>query len=226
MTGTAVLIVAAGAGVRFGGAKQFALLEGRPLVEWSCAAFQAHPRVDGIILVLPDEARCDEYLRRFSKILDIVPGGPRRQDSVAAGFSRLAAGETDIVLVHDGARPLVSAGLIDRVLEAAKRTGAAVPVLFSDDTLKDVESGRVVRTVDRSRVARAQTPQGFRYDLLARALAAARRDGVDGTDEASLVERLGAPVEAVAGEQANIKITTRLDLIAAEAIRHENRPRL
>lgn len=226
MTRTAVVIVAAGSGARFGGAKQFALLEGRPLVEWSCAEFQVHPRVEDIILVLPDSAGGEEYKRRFPKILDVVRGGPRRQDSVTAGFSRLRAGETKIVLVHDGARPLVSAGLIDRVLEAAERTGAAVPVVFSEDTLKDVEGGRVVRTVDRGRVGRAQTPQGFRYELLDRALAEARRDEIYGTDEAFLVERLGAPVEAVPGEPENIKITTPLDLAAAEAIRHENRPRI
>jgi len=226
MTRTAALIVAAGSGVRFGGPKQFALLEGRPLVEWSCAAFQTHPHVDGIVLVLPDAAGGEEYLRRFPKILQVVPGGPRRQDSVAAGFSRLRAGETKLVLVHDGARPFVSAGLIDRVLEAAERTGAAVPVVFSEDTLKDVEGGRVVRTIDRGRVGRAQTPQGFRHELLARALAEAGREGVTGTDEAFLIERLGAPVEAVTGEPENIKITTLLDLAAAEAIRHENRPRV
>lgn len=226
MIRTAALIVAAGSGARFGGAKQFALLDGRPLVEWSCAAFQAHPRVDGMILILPDAAGGEEYIRRFPKILDVVPGGPRRQDSVAAGFSRLSIGETDLVLVHDGARPLVSAGLIDRVIEAVLRTGAAVPVVFSEDTLKDVEGGRVVRTVDRGRVGRAQTPQGFRRDLLQRAMAEACRDGVTGTDEASLVERLGAPVEAVAGDPENIKITTPLDLLAAEAIRHENRTRV
>jgi len=226
MTRTAALIVAAGSGARFGGAKQFALLDGRPLVDWSCEAFQAHPRIDGIILVLPDAAGREEYLRRFSKMIDVVPGGARRQDSVEAGFARLDAGRADFILVHDGARPLLSAGLIDRVLEAAITTGAAVPVVFFEDTLKEIEGGRVLRTIDRSRVGRVQTPQGFGRNVLGRALAAARSDGVTGTDEAYLVERLGGPVAVVAGDPGNIKITIPLDIITAEAIRHENRSRV
>ncbi|MHB8053988.1 MAG: 2-C-methyl-D-erythritol 4-phosphate cytidylyltransferase [Candidatus Aminicenantales bacterium] len=226
MTRTAALIVAAGAGARFGGAKQFALLNGRPLVDWSCEAFQTHPRVDGIVLVLPDAASRDDYLRRFPKMMDVVSGGARRQDSVRAGFDRLDAGRTKFVLVHDGARPLLSAGLIDRVLDAAIKAGAAVPIVFPEDTLKEVAGGRVLRTVDRSRVGRVQTPQGFGFDILGRALAAAEGDGIVGTDEAYLVERLGAPVAVVAGDPGNIKITTPLDLITAEAIRNENRPRV
>jgi 2-C-methyl-D-erythritol 4-phosphate cytidylyltransferase len=212
MKRTAAVIVAAGSGARFGGPKQFALLGGRPLVEWSCAAFQAHPRVEDIILVLPETAAGAEYLRRFPKIR-----------AVAAGVSRLDERRTGVILVHDGARPLVSAGLIDRVIEAAEKRGAAVPAVPCRDTLKEIDGGRVVRTLDRGRLGRVQTPQGFASALLRRALAAASAEGISGTDEAALVERLGEEVAVVSGDPENIKITTPLDLIAAEAIRHENR---
>lgn len=224
MSRTGVVIVAAGSGARFGGLKQFALLAGRPLVEWSCEAFQGHPQVDDIVLVLPDPAEKESWAERFPKIIDVVPGGRRRQDSVRAGFERLDADRTGIVLIHDGARPLVSAGVIDRVLEAARRKGAAVPIVSIEDTLKEIESDRIVRTLDRSRIGRVQTPQGFAYALLERALASASEAEVSGTDEASLVERLGEPVTVVSGDPRNIKITTPLDLITAKAIRHENRP--
>lgn len=223
MKRTAAVIVAAGSGARFGGPKQFALLGGRPLVEWSCAAFQAHPRVEDIILVLPETAAGAEYLRRFPKIRAVAAGGPRRQDSVAAGVSRLDERRTGVILVHDGARPLVSAGLIDRVIEAAEKRGAAVPAVPCRDTLKEIDGGRVVRTLDRGRLGHVQTPQGFASALLRRALAAASAEGISGTDEAALVERLGEEVAVVSGDPENIKITTPLDLIAAEAIRHENR---
>ena len=117
MSRTAAVIVAAGSGARFGGPKQFALLGGRPLVDWSCEAFQTHPRVDDIVLVLPEPRPERITSRRFSKIVDVVSGGARRQDSVRAGFDRLDPARTGFVLVHDGARPLVSADLIDRVLD-------------------------------------------------------------------------------------------------------------
>jgi 2-C-methyl-D-erythritol 4-phosphate cytidylyltransferase len=223
MKSVAAVIVAAGEGRRFGAAKQFAALGGRPLVEWSLAAFQAHPFIETIVLVLPDDARKVFYQTKFSKLADVVPGGSERQDSVTNGFRRLDPAVTGIVLVHDGARPFVTADLIDRVTAAARETGAAVPVVPPEDTIKETAEGRIVRTLDRSRLGRAQTPQGFAYELLARALAAARRDGITGTDEAALVERLGEPVAAVAGDPRNLKITTPLDLEIAEVYGHENR---
>ncbi|MCX6566807.1 MAG: 2-C-methyl-D-erythritol 4-phosphate cytidylyltransferase [Candidatus Aminicenantes bacterium] len=224
MTRTAAVIVAAGSGARFGGAKQFAPLGGRPLVDWSCEAFQTHPRIDDIVLVLPETSAKPEYIRRFPKILDVVSGGARRQDSVWAGVKRLDAHQTGFVLIHDGARPLVPAEVIDRVLTAAKNYGGAVPVIFSEDTLKEIDADRIVRTLDRDGIGRVQTPQGFAHDLLRRALVEAFDAGFSGPDEASLVERLGETVAVVLGDPRNIKITTPLDLITAEAIRHENRP--
>ena len=224
MSRTAAVIVAAGSGARFGGPKQYALLGGHPLVDWSCEAFQNHPRVDDIVLVLPETSAKADYVRRFPKIIDVVSGGARRQDSVGAGVERLDGRHMGLVLVHDGARPLVPADVIDRVLAAAKKNGAAVPVICFEDTLKEIDGDRVVRTLERGRLGRVQTPQGFAYDLLRRALAAASEAGISGTDEASLVERLGETVAVVPGDPRNIKITTPLDLITAEAIRHENRP--
>ncbi|MBN1939808.1 MAG: 2-C-methyl-D-erythritol 4-phosphate cytidylyltransferase [Candidatus Aminicenantes bacterium] len=224
MSRVAAVVVAAGAGTRFGGAKQYAALGGRPLVEWSLSAFQGHARVDDIVLVLPQNAEKSRWTGRYSKILDVVPGGLRRQDSVRAGFDRLDAERTGLVLVHDGARPLVSMDLIDRVIEAAGKSGAAVPVVPAEDTLKEIEDRQVVRTIDRARIRRAQTPQGFAFAVLRQALASAEESSYTGTDEASLVERLGRPVAAVDGDPRNIKITTPLDLQSAEAILDANRP--
>jgi 2-C-methyl-D-erythritol 4-phosphate cytidylyltransferase len=224
MKGAGAVIVAAGAGRRFGGEKAFVPLAGRPLVEWSLAAFEAHPLVEAVVLVLPEEGKGASVRGAYSKLAAVVAGGPERQDSVERGFARLDPAGSDLVLVHDGARPLVSAALIGRVIEAARRHGAAVPVAPLADTIKEVEGGRVVRTLDRTRLGAAQTPQGFAAAVLARALAKAREEGFRGTDEAGLVERYGGGVAAVDGDERNIKVTTRLDLKIAEALCHEYRP--
>jgi len=216
--GASAIIVAAGAGKRFGEMKQFAYLRAKPVLEWTLERFQAHPGVDSVVLVLPDEEDLKHYRMRYAKIVEIVRGGERRQDSVWQGFRILAAAAPEVVLVHDGARPLVSADLISRVIAAARAGGAAVPVLPIEDTIKEVTDGRVSGTVDRTLLARAQTPQGFRYDVLKKAMEAARRDRFYGTDEASLVERAGLPVTAVAGDPRNIKITTPVDIPIAEAL--------
>lgn len=218
MTRTSVIVVAAGAGKRFGEKKQFAYLRAKPVLEWTLERFEAHPGVDAIVLVLPDEQDLKHYRLRYPKIVDIVRGGERRQDSVWQGFRLLGAGAPEVVLVHDGARPLVSAELIGRVIETARTDGAAVPVLPLEDTVKDVREGKIAGTVDRTFLARAQTPQGFRFDVLEKALEAARRDRFYGTDEASLAERAGIPVTAVPGDPRNIKITTPVDIAIAEAL--------
>jgi 2-C-methyl-D-erythritol 4-phosphate cytidylyltransferase len=218
MSGTSAIIVAAGAGTRFGEMKQFAYLRAKPVLEWTLERFEAHSGVGAVALVLPDENDLKHYRMRYPKIIDIVRGGDRRQDSVWQGFRLLSAAGPEIVLVHDGARPLVPADLISRVIEAARADGAAVPVLAVEDTLKEVRDGRVAGTVDRTFLFRAQTPQGFRYDVLKKALDAARKDRFYGTDEAALVERLGLPVTAVPGDPRNIKITTPADIPIAEAL--------
>ena len=218
MSRTAALVVAAGAGKRFGEPKQFAYLRGKPVLEWTLERFEDHPEVDAIVLVLPDEQDLKHYRMRYPKIVDIVRGGERRQDSVWQGFRLLDGVSPGIVLVHDGARPLVGADLISRIIAAARTEGAVVPVLAVEDTLKDVRDGRIAGTVDRTFLARAQTPQGFRFELLKQALEAARRDRFYGTDEAALAERIGLPVAAVPGDPRNIKITTQVDISLAEAL--------
>jgi 2-C-methyl-D-erythritol 4-phosphate cytidylyltransferase len=218
MTGTSAIIVAAGAGKRFGEMKQFAYLRAKPVLEWTLETFEAHAEVDAVVLVLPDEQDLKHYRMRYAKIVDIVRGGDRRQDSVWQGFRIIGAAAPEIVLVHDGARPLVSADLISRVIAAARSDGAAVPVLPVEETIKEVRDGRVAGTLDRTLLVRAQTPQGFRYDVLKRALEAARRDRFSGTDEAALAERIGIPVTALPGDPRNIKITTPVDIPIAEAL--------
>jgi len=215
---TSAIVVAAGAGKRFGEKKQFAYLRGKPVLEWTLERFQAHAEVDAVILVLPDEQDMKHYRMRYAKIVDIVRGGERRQDSVWQGFRLLDAAAAEVVLVHDGARPLVGAELISRVIAAARADGAAVPVLPVEETVKEVRDGRIVGTVDRSRLSRAQTPQGFRYDVLKKALETARHDRFYGTDEAMLAERAGIAVTAVAGDPRNVKITTPVDLKIAEGL--------
>lgn len=212
------LIVAAGEGRRFGGPKQFARAGGRPLIEWSLERFQRHPRVDRIVLVLPGPAGGEGLRSGFPKISAIAAGGPARQDSVWNGFLEIGGADGDIVLVHDGARPLPEPGLVDRVIDETLRSGAAVPVLAVEDTLKEVCDGAIVRTLDRERLFRAQTPQGFLYEVLKRALESARENGFSGTDEASLVERSGNRVAVVQGDPRNIKVTVPGDLKIVEAL--------
>ncbi len=218
MSRASAIVVAAGAGKRFGEMKQFAYLRGKPVLEWTLEAFEAHAEVDAVVLVLPDERDLKHYRMRYPKIVDIVRGGDRRQDSVWQGFRLLDAAAPEVILVHDGARPLVGAGLISRVIAAARAEGAAVPVLPLEDTVKEVREGRVVRTIDRSSLFRTQTPQGFLYAVLKKAMDQARRDRFYGTDEATLAERAGIPVSVVDGDPRNIKITTPADLEIAEAL--------
>jgi 2-C-methyl-D-erythritol 4-phosphate cytidylyltransferase len=218
MNRTSAIIVAAGAGKRFGEPKQFAYMRGKPVLEWTLERFESHAEVDALVLVLPDEGDLKHYRMRYPKIVDIVRGGERRQDSVWQGFRLLSASTPEVVLVHDGARPLAGADLISRVIAAARANGAAIPVLAVDETIKEVREGRIVGTVDRTFLGRAQTPQGFRYDVLKKGLETARKDRFYGTDEAGLAERIGIAVAAVAGDPRNIKITTPVDLRIAEAL--------
>ncbi len=221
MRRVAAVILAAGEGRRFGAAKQFAVFREKLILDWSIEAFELHDSVDDIILVLPDEGEREKYLARFDKVSEVVRGGRRRQDSVVHGFERVNAEETRIVLVHDGVRPLVSRELISRVIEETQRSGAAIPAVPVEDTIKEGEQGRVVRTLDRSRLYRVQTPQGFSYSILEKALRQAQQEGYYASDEAGLVERLGYPVALVEGDPRNIKITTPTDLKIAEALSEE-----
>ncbi len=212
------IIVAAGEGKRFGSSKQFALLRGKPILDWSIEKLAAHPEVDEIVVVLPDENRKEEFFRRWKKLGAVTSGGPRRQDSVRRGFEQVDARKTELVLIHDGVRPLLSRDIITRVIAAARRSGAAIPAVPVEDTIKEVSQGEVVRTLDRQRLYRIQTPQGFSYSILEGALRRAKEEGYYGTDEAGLVERLGHKVVVVEGDPCNIKVTTPADLKIAEAL--------
>ena len=211
--GLGAVIVAAGSGTRMGGFdKLFTEVAGRPLLAHAIAAFQECAAVEQIVLVLSAEnvERGEALVRAqdFSKVCTVVSGGERRQDSVRLGLEAL--GECEYVAVHDGGRPLVTVDLIERGLEAARRAGAAVAALPLVDTIKEAGAdGLVVRTVDRSRLWAAQTPQVFRRDLLMRAH---REISADVTDDAAMLEVLGVPVKVFPGDRRNIKVTTAEDL--------------
>lgn len=218
MKKTAAIIVAAGGGRRFGAVKQIALLAGQPVLEWTLQAFDQHREIDKIILVLREELEHRHYRRRFAKLSAVVPGGKERQDSVRAGFAELRSATSGIVLIHDGVRPLIREDLISQVIAEAECSGAAVPIVPIEDTIKRVENSKILGTMDRKKLFRVQTPQGFQYDILKAALTQGAVDNICGTDEAALVERLGKEVTTVSGDPENLKITGPGDLKIAEVL--------
>jgi len=215
------IIAAAGAGRRLGAAKPKQLLDigGGSMLQHSVRAFLGHPRVADVVVVLsPDLTTLALAGIEPSRAaaLRVVKGGDRRQDSVANGFAAVAP-ESDVVLIHDAARPFVSADLIDRTIDAAAAHGAAIAALQSRDTVKRVAGdGRITETIPRETIYLAQTPQGFRRDVLAAAVELGR-SGVEATDEAMLAERAGYQVHVVDGDPGNVKVTTSADLDAARA---------
>ncbi|MEX0682163.1 MAG: 2-C-methyl-D-erythritol 4-phosphate cytidylyltransferase [Dehalococcoidia bacterium] len=211
------IIVAAGAGRRMQGAdKLFSMVAGRPLLAHAVSAFEACWDVSRIALVMSDanieQGRQLVEFESWTKVVAICTGGARRQDSVHCGLQNI--GHCDWVAIHDGGRPLLRPGMVSRGWEAARETGAAIPVLPLVDTVKEVDSGFVVGTLDRSRYVAVQTPQVFRYGLLLRAH---HEITVDVTDDAAMVEMLGVRVKTYDGRARNIKITTPEDLTLAEA---------
>ncbi|MBN2245014.1 MAG: 2-C-methyl-D-erythritol 4-phosphate cytidylyltransferase [Candidatus Aminicenantes bacterium] len=218
MTDVTVIIVAAGSGRRFGQPKQFSILKGKTVLDWSLDRFSRHERVSNIALVLPQGARVQEIIDRYPKIVAVAEGGKTRQQSVAAGFRCLSLKPRDVVLVHDAARPLVSVELIDRVISGVIENGAAVPLIPIEDTVKEIEDNRILRTVERSKLYLAQTPQGFLFGILQRAIRETENNQWQGTDEASLVELMQYRVIGVPGEKSNIKITSPVDLKIAEGL--------
>lgn len=217
MKRVSVIVVAAGEGKRFGFSKQFALLRGKSVLDWCLEAFEVHEAVTEVILVLKDDAQNTDYIERYRKIASIAKGGDKRQDSVLSGFHKIDPEKARIVLVHDGVRPLVSKELIDRVIEAAQEKEAAIPAVPLKDTVKLVDEQVVIRTLDRDKLFMIQTPQGFLYSTLKAALDKSRKDNFYGTDEASLLERIGKKVTVVQGDLKNIKITTPEDIKIVEA---------
>ena len=230
MESVAAVVVAAGEGRRLGAGvpKAFAPLAGRPLFLHSLERLAAVPGLVEQVLVVPagSVARVrrewGEAMRPL-RVSRVVGGGARRQDSAAAGFRALSSAAT-VVLIHDAARPLVRTEDAARVAEAAAREGAAILAVPVSDTLKrGGADGRVTATLPRDGLWSAQTPQAFRREVYAAALAAS--DGVagDATDDAALVERSGGTVRIVEGDRGNLKVTTAADLGAAEAILHAER---
>jgi 2-C-methyl-D-erythritol 4-phosphate cytidylyltransferase / 2-C-methyl-D-erythritol 2,4-cyclodiphosphate synthase len=223
---TAAIIAAGGRGVRLGAdrPKQFVDLDGRSILEKSVAALAASDRIDEVVVALPIEflVTVGERLRGLSaKPIACVEGGPRRQDSVANAFAK-SSRDAGIIVIHDAARPFVTAELIARTIDAAGAHGAAIAAVAVRDTVKQAggaegDGSRPIRaTIPRDTVFLAQTPQAFRRDVLARAIAEGR--AIEATDEAMLVERLGLPVHVVEGDPRNIKITTPEDLATAKAV--------
>lgn len=227
----AVIIVAAGSGSRMQAAvpKQYLPLAGRPLLVHSIDPFARCPFVERIIVVVPAERieETGEILAAYSADwppVSVVAGGRRRQDSVKNGLDRISD-DDQIVLVHDGARPFVSASLIERCFNEIVATGAAIAAVPVKDTVKQAGvDGRVAATVDRTHLWLAQTPQGARKTHLVAAFA--RLGDREVTDESSLLEAAGIPVRLVPGEETNIKITTPEDLVFAEAMVAKQTPQI
>jgi 2-C-methyl-D-erythritol 4-phosphate cytidylyltransferase/2-C-methyl-D-erythritol 2,4-cyclodiphosphate synthase len=205
------ILVAAGSGSRFGAEqpKQFAVLNGKPVIRHAAEALAAHV---SLLQPVGDAAAIKAALHPLP-FLPVVPGGLTRQDSVRAGLEALEPHRPDIVMVHDAARPYVPPGTVAALIGALERGAGAIPV--AADTLKLVERGVIVRTVARDRLFRAQTPQAFRFTAL---LAAHRAGIVDATDDASLLEAAGETVTVVQGSESNIKLTYPEDLVRLERI--------
>jgi 2-C-methyl-D-erythritol 4-phosphate cytidylyltransferase len=218
-----VVIVAAGASTRVGAGelKQLRWLAGKPMLLHSLHTFMARSDVVSVVCVLPPRYAGDPPPWVFQCDVDrlmIAPGGATRTESVSNGLDDLPD-EARIVLVHDAARPFVDDATIDRVVERVRRGDSAVAALPMIDTLKEVdEANSIVRTIDRARLWRAQTPQGFPREVIVRAHREAAAARLTATDDAALCERLGIPVSVVLGSERALKITTEEDFIRAEAL--------
>ena len=218
-----VVIVAAGSGSRVGGneLKQFRWVAGKPMLLHSVQAFHARRDVAMVVCVLPKAFVGDPPPWLFQCDIDrllLSVGGRERTESVANGLEDLPD-EVKVVLIHDAARPFVSDGTIDRVIAEARWGRGAIAALPVVDTLKEVDdAGRVVRTVERASLWRAQTPQGFPRDLIEQAHAKARSERITATDDAALFERLGLPVVVVRGSERAMKITDEDDFARADAL--------
>lgn len=221
------IIPAAGSGSRLGGQipKQFLELGGAPILTHTISRFVECDDIGAIAIALPpdklDEFRARHRGARVIKPIYYVNGGTERSNSILNALEAVAELQPEIVAVHDAVRPFVTSAQISAVIAKAQEVGAAILALPSTDTIKEVENGLIERTIDRSRIWRAQTPQAFRYELLMQANQKARAAGLPSaltTDDALLVERLGVPVAVVEGSPNNIKITTPEDLILAEKL--------
>jgi 2-C-methyl-D-erythritol 4-phosphate cytidylyltransferase len=223
---TSAIIVGAGKGIRMRGkiSKQYLLLGSRPVLAHTLKIFDNCDLIDRIFIVVPEHDF--DYCRknilcwvRSEKEVRLVPGGAKRQDSVYNGL--VAAGDNikGFVGIHDGVRPFLSSDILSACISGAKNFGACIPGIKAFDTLKQTTgSGIIDKTIEREMIWLAQTPQVFEYNLIRKAHEKARQNNYYGTDDASLVERLGKKVKIIKGSSLNIKITSREDLQLAEAI--------
>jgi 2-C-methyl-D-erythritol 4-phosphate cytidylyltransferase len=220
------LVPAAGMGKRMGAEinKQYLLLAGKPILAHTLQVFQDTPFIDDIYVVIPaaEIPYCQEHVverHGLTKVRQIVPGGAERQYSVMNGLQAAAeAGDDDVVLIHDGVRPFVPPRVLERAVEMARLHDGALVAVPAKDTIKVVVDGIVRATPPREDLWLAQTPQAFRYAVIRAAHEIAAAERYLGTDDASLVERLGKDIHIVVGDYRNIKITTPEDLVLAEAL--------
>lgn len=217
MSKSVALIVAAGRGHRFGGEmpKQYTQLDGAPVLRHTVMAFLSQPKIDHVRVVIhPDDMDLYEAATEGLGLKTPIFGGEERQDSVRLGLQQIADDAPDFVLIHDGARPYISADVISRVLDALGSAAGAIPTLPLTDTIKRVIDGKIVATEDRFELWRAQTPQGFRYsDILNAHL---KLTGQSLTDDAAICEAVGLSVVRVDGDDTNVKITTLSDIQASD----------
>ncbi|MBS1806515.1 MAG: 2-C-methyl-D-erythritol 4-phosphate cytidylyltransferase [Acidobacteria bacterium] len=225
------ILPAAGLGTRMAGPqpKQFLSLGGLPILIHSLTAFASVERVKAIYVAVrkPEIERVQAQVSEhgFAERVHVVEGGDTRQDSVVHALEAISADADDIVLVHDAVRPLIDKATIERTIDAVTEHGAAIVALPAVDTIKQVErtahGALITSTIPREFIVQAQTPQGFRFGLLQKAMSDAVEDGFVGTDEASVVERAGLPVAVVHGSQVNLKITQPGDIELAEFYLHQ-----
>ncbi|MBW6486348.1 MAG: 2-C-methyl-D-erythritol 4-phosphate cytidylyltransferase [Syntrophobacterales bacterium] len=222
---TVAIIPAGGAGRRMGGSisKQYLLLLGKPVLVRALQPFQDSPLIDEIILAVPEEDVAQvrkEIVERYSlsKLERVVAGGNERQDSIRNALACIAD-ETEIIVIHDGVRPLVTTELIERAIESAGKLGAVATGIGIRDTVKRVaKTGKIEETVLRDGLWLAQTPQAFKRDILLAAYRVAEETGFYGTDDASLVEKAGIPVWMIPGDRENLKVTTHEDMMICARI--------
>lgn len=219
------IVVAAGKGTRLGATrpKQFLELDGLPVIVHTLRQFERCTEIDEVVVVLAaDEiARFQTLAQQFGlqKVSRVIAGGATRAQSVRCGLAVID--EAELIAVHDGVRPFVTPAEIDRVMAAARFTGAAILVAPVADTIKEIKDDLVVRTLPRAQLRRALTPQCFRFDILKRAydqLTEIESEGIEVTDDCLLVERLGVEIAAIEGSARNIKITRVEDLALGEAL--------
>lgn len=222
---TVAIIPAGGAGKRLKShiAKQYLMLDNLPVMVHTLKVFQGSPEIDEIILALPPEDLVhvrQELAEKYNltKVTHVVAGGNERQDSVKNCLD-VISDECGMVVIHDAVRPFVTEELIVNIVDAAKETGAAIVGVKAKDTIKEIKTNKMIgSTIPRNNLWLAQTPQAFDFKLLKEAYALARKENYYGTDDASLVERMGRDVKVVEGSSENIKITTNEDMLMADAI--------